>query len=236
MPNLFITGNSSGIGLAFTKMYLEKGWQVYGLSRRGCPLQHERLADIRVDLEDTDSIPSTLDNLLGEARELDLVILNAGIIGGIKDMHKTTQAQIKTVMRINVWSNKMIFDWFIKHATNIDQVIVISSGAANHGKRGWGIYALSKATLKMLTELYSHELPNTHMISLAPGMVHTAMQDYLVDTEQVNEYYFPSVRVMRDAIGTDAMPEPDVIVQRIAELMPKLKEYESGSFVDIRQL
>jgi hypothetical protein len=62
------------------------------------------------------------------------------------------------------------------------------------------------------------------------------MQDYLVDTEQVNEYHFPSVRVMRDAIGTEAMPEPDIIVERIADLAPKLKEFESGSFVDIRQL
>lgn len=236
MPKLFITGNSSGIGLAFTQMYLKKGWQVYGLSRRGCPLQHEHLTDTRVDLGDIDAIPGVLDELLGAAGELDLVILNAGIIGGISDMHDTSQEQIKTVMRINVWSNKMIFDWFINHATSIDQVIVISSGAANHGKRGWGIYALSKSALKMLTELYAHELPDTHIISLAPGLVHTAMQDYLVDTEQVNEYHFPSVRVMRDAIGTDAMPEPDVIVERIAELAPKLKEYESGSFVDIRQL
>lgn len=222
--------------MALTEAYLEQGWQVYGLSRRGCPHKHERLHDIQADLEDTDGIPTALDSLLGDAGALDLVILNAGVLGGIKDLHDTSQAEIKTVMRINVWSNKKIFDWFISNGTRVDQVVAISSGAANHGKRGWGVYALSKAALKMLTELYSHELPDTHMISLAPGMVHTAMQDYLVDTEQVNEYYFPSVRAMRDAIGTDVMPEPDVIAARIVKLIPELKKYASGSFVDIRDL
>ena len=88
----------------------------------------------------------------------------------------------------------------------------------------------------MLAELYAYEMPATHIISLAPGMVHTAMQDYLVDTEQVNEYHFPSVRAMRDAIGTDNMPEPDVIAGRIVALIPQLKRYVSGSFVDIREL
>jgi len=236
MPNLFITGNSSGIGLALTETYLDKGWRVYGLSRRGCPLEHEHLQDVEADLEDTDNIARILDSLLGNAGALDLVILNAGVLGGIKDLHDTSQAEIKTVMRINVWANKKILDWFLSTGCRVDQVIMISSGAAVHGKRGWGIYALSKATLKMLAELYSQEMPATHFISLAPGMVHTAMQDYLVDTEQVNEYHFPSVRAMRDAIGTDSMPEPSVIAARMAALIPELRHQPSGSFVDIRDL
>ena len=236
MPNIFITGNSSGIGLALSETYLEKGWQVFGLSRGGCPVEHDNLHDIRADLEDIDSVPGVLDSLLGDAGVLDLVILNAGILGGIKDLNDTSQAEIKTIMRTNVWSNKKIFDWFISNSTKVEQLISISSGAAVHGKLGWGAYALSKATLKMLTELYAHEMPETHMINLAPGLVHTTMQDYLVDQEKVNEYHFPSVRAMREAIGTDAMPEPNVLAKRLAALIPDLKRYDSGSFVDIRQL
>ena len=236
MQTVLITGNSSGMGLALTEKYLEEGWTVYGLSRRGCPLNHERLHDMTVNLGDLDTIADALDRLLGDASVLDVVILNAGVLGGIKDMHDTSQADIKTVMRINVWANKKIFDWFIDKNTAVWQVVAISSGAANHGKRGWGIYALSKAAFKMLTELYAHELPDTHMLSLAPGMVHTAMQDYLVDTEQVNEYHFPSVRAMRDAIGTDRMPEPCAIAERMFKLIPELKSYPSGGFLDIRDL
>lgn len=236
MPALFITGNSSGIGLALTEAYLEKGWQVYGLSRKGCPLQHENLRDIQADLEDTDAIAGILDNLLGKAETLDLGILNAGVLGGIKDLHDTGQAEIKTVMRINVWANKKILDWFITTGADVDQLVMISSGAAVHGKRGWGVYALSKATLKMLAELYACEMPATHIISLAPGMVHTPMQDYLLDPDQVNTEKFPSVKAMRSAFGTDAMPEPDVIAARIVALIPDLKKYTSGGFVDIRDL
>lgn len=236
MPNLFITGNSSGIGLALTEAYLEKGWQVYGLSRKGCTLQHENLRDIQADLEDTDAVAGVLDSLLGKTERLDLVILNAGVLGGIKDLHDTSQDEIETVMRINVWANKKILDWFITTGAGVDQLVMISSGAAIHGKRGWGVYALSKTTLKMLAELYAWEMPATHIISLAPGMVHTPMQDYLLDPEMVNEEEFPSVKVMRAAIGTDAMPEPDVIAARIVALIPDLKKYTSGGFVDIRDL
>lgn len=236
MPNLFITGNSSGIGLALTEVYLEQGWQVYSLSRRGCPRQHEHLADTRADLEQIDKVAGTLDNLLGKAGALDLVILNAGILGAIKDLHLTSQEEIKQVMRINVWANKNIFDWFIANDTTVDQVVMISSGAAIRGHRGWGAYGLSKATFNMLGQIYAHEMPATHFISLAPGMVHTPMQDYLVDQEKVDQSRYPSVETMRSAIGTDNMPEPEVAARRIAGLIPKLKKYTSGGFVDIRKL
>ena len=236
MPKLFITGNSSGLGLALTDDYLDQGWQVYSLSRRGCPRQHEHLLDTRADLEQINEVPGTLDDLLGKADALDLVILNAGILGAIKDLHLTSQEEIKQVMRINVWANKYIFDWFIANNTIVDQVVMISSGAAIRGHRGWGVYSLSKATFNMLGQIYAHEMPATHFMSLAPGMVQTAMQDYLVDQEKVDQSRYPSVEIMRSAIGTDKMPQPEVVARRIAELIPQLKKYTSGGFVDIRKL
>jgi benzil reductase ((S)-benzoin forming) len=236
MPSIFITGNSSGIGLALTETYLEQGWEVYGLSRRGCELGHERLHDIHANLGELDTISDALDELLGNTDGIDLVILNAGILGQVKNMHETSQAEIDKVMDINVWANKVIFDWFIHSGTRVDQVAMISSGAAKRGQKGWNAYALSKGTFKMLGELYAHEMPDTHIISVAPGMVHTAMQDYLIDNELVNEYHFPSVKAMRNAIGTDVMPEPNVVAERLFRLIPELRSYPSGGFVDIRDL
>lgn len=41
---VFITGVSSGIGNALSKAYLDNGWEVFGLSRRGPEelIHHER--------------------------------------------------------------------------------------------------------------------------------------------------------------------------------------------------
>lgn len=100
---------------------------------------------------------------------------------------------------------------------------------------GWGAYSLSKAALNNLVQLYAHELPETHVISLAPGLIDTAMQDYLC--EEVDSGDFPSVQKLKAARGTEDMPGPRATAERILDLLDDLKaKHPSGSFVDIRQL
>ena len=89
--------------------------------------------------------------------------------------------EMKRVMEINVWANKTVLDWLHNSAVRVDQVVMISSGAAVLGNRGWGGYALSKAALNMLARLYAHEFPQTHLCALAPGIIDTAMMDYLCE-------------------------------------------------------
>src|SRR5690625_6916597 len=68
---------------------------------------------------------------------------------------------------------------------------------------GWGGYSLSKEALNNLITLYAEEMPNTHFLSLAPGLVDTDMQEYLCG--EVDSAEFPSVQKLRDARGTDNM-------------------------------
>lgn len=231
---LFITGNSSGLGRGLAKVYLERGWSVYGISRRGCDLDGGALHDIRADLSDFEAVPVALDHLLRDVDHLDLVILNAGVLGPIKDLHETRIEEIRQVMDINVWSNKVILDWLLDAAIRIDRILFISSGAAVRGNRGWGAYALSKATLNMLAQLYAHEFPDSHLIALAPGLVDTAMQDYLC--EQADATRFESLRRLQAARGTGAMPAPEQAAEQIASVIPRLAGHPSGAFVDIRKL
>jgi len=113
---LFVTGNSSGLGHGFTEAYLDRGWRVYGCSRRGCDIRSADLDDVRCDLTDFDALPPALDVLLGTADRLDLVILNAGILGEIKPMSATSMDELQRIMEINVWSNKQVLDWLLEHA------------------------------------------------------------------------------------------------------------------------
>jgi NAD(P)-dependent dehydrogenase (short-subunit alcohol dehydrogenase family) len=233
--NVLITGNSSGLGLGLTETLLERDAIVWGISRRGCPVHdNEGLRDRRFDLSNLNALPEALERLLSDCLRLDLVVLNAGILGKIHEISETDVHDLEHMMRINVWSNKLILDWIIERQLPVDQIVAISSGAAVNMNYGWGGYSLSKAMLNNLVKLYAHEMPDTHLTALAPGLVDTTMQDYLcgeVDTEE-----FPSVQKLKDARGTEDMPGPAAAAESILGSLDKLREGESGQFVDMRKL
>ncbi|MGI9318949.1 MAG: SDR family NAD(P)-dependent oxidoreductase [bacterium] len=233
---IFITGNSSGLGLGLTKVHLESGASVYGLSRRGCPLKNERLHDHRVDLSTLDSIAPRLDDLLSGVDTLTAMYLNAGILGQMRLMHDTPVKDLQDIMISNVWSNKIILDWLIGSGIRVDQIVLISSGASVSGGKGWAGYSISKAALNMLGQLYAHELPESHLISLAPGLIDTAMQAYISNPENIDTAQFPGFDRLRQARGTDAMPGPEQAARSIVEALPRLTQFPSGGFVDIREL
>ena len=52
VKRVVMTGGSSGIGLATAQAFLDEGYEVINLSRRGCPLNSPRLTSITVDLSD----------------------------------------------------------------------------------------------------------------------------------------------------------------------------------------
>lgn len=229
----FITGNSGGLGKGLTEMLLTKGYRVYGCSRRGCQLAGD-IEDIYCDLADFDSIPVSLEQLLGKVERLDLVILNAGMLGPIKNMSQTSVDELQKIMDLNVWSNKLVMDWLLQSGIQIKQMLLMSSGAAVLGNKGWGGYALSKAALNMLARLYAHEFPETQINAIAPGLIETKMTDYLCDS--ADKAQFPALQRIQQARGTATMLSPSEAADRIFQSLDPLKEFESGSFVDIRQI
>ena len=86
----------------------------------------------------------------------------------------------------------------------------------------------------MMAKLYAHEMPGTHITALAPGLIHTQMQEYLC--HQVDRDLYPSINNLFNTMYTDAMPNIDDAAKQIASALPRCLEYPSGSFVDIRQL
>ncbi len=232
-----ITGTSTGLGLAFARECLKRGDEVFGLSRSGCPLDHENLVDMEFDLADLDNIDAALAVLLEGVTQLDLLVLNAGILGEIEPMSALKMERLREVMDINVWSNKVLLDSLFARGIQIKQVVAISSGAAVNGNKGWGAYSLSKATLNMLIKLYAAEHPQSHFTALAPGLVDTQMQNYLCNPDKVDESAFPSVKKLRDARGSDAMPKPVFAARNMLAVIPNFPEQlDSGAFVDMRNL
>jgi len=232
MKTAFITGTSSGFGRGLAEYLSRQDWRVCGCSRRGCDLPDVR--DRICDLTDYDSLPADLSALLSDIATLDLVVLNAGILGEISNLTEIPLEDLKQVMEVNLWANKAVMDWLHAWGRPIGQIVMISSGAAVLGNKGWGGYALSKAALNMLARLYAHEFTQTHITAVAPGIIDTAMMDHLC--EDADAETFPALQRLRQARGTDAIPGPLAAAERLISILPRLKDWPSGSFVDIREI
>ncbi|MBT3093467.1 MAG: SDR family NAD(P)-dependent oxidoreductase [Candidatus Thiodiazotropha endolucinida] len=231
--NALITGNSSGLGLGLSKVLLARGYRIFGCSRRGCDLPGE-VVDVHCDLTDFDAIAEKFEQLLQGIETLELVVLNAGILGEIKHISKTSLDELQQIMEINLWPNKIILDWLLQSHIKVDQILLLSSGAAILGNKGWGGYALSKCALNMLGRLYAHEFPATHIASIAPGLIESDMMDYLCTQADSEEY--PALQRLRQARRDGAVLSPLQGAERILETLSRLKEFESGSYIDLRQI
>lgn len=230
-----ITGVSSGLGYGLAKVYLERGAVVYGCSRREPEeLVAAGLRFVSMDLLDATSGAEQLRSLVRGVNRLDTVILNAGKLGEIRDMKEAPLEDLKETMEVNVWANKWILDTIFEQVPVVNQIIGISSGASQSGSRGWNGYSLSKAALNMLIKLYAGEQTDTHFTALAPGLVDTAMQDYLTNLPE-DERYGPLKR-LKAAKGTKDMPDGETCARMLIDAFPRLLERPSGEYADIRKL
>jgi NAD(P)-dependent dehydrogenase (short-subunit alcohol dehydrogenase family) len=235
--NVFITGVSSGIGWGLAHFYLEQGHQVYGLSRRGVAEWEAKEAfkhfSFDLNSSDTDWQKAKQEWSVFFPKRLDLVVLNAGILGSVQDMQEANLAEMQQVMNVNVWANQRLLQ-ALQQNTSLEQVVAISSGAAVNGSRGWSGYSLSKAALNMLIKLWAAEDSTVHYSALAPGLVNTAMQDYLCGREDLDVERFVSLQKLRNARYTDAMPEVQDAGKMLADYIERCAAYPSGSFLDVR--
>jgi len=103
-----------------------------------------------------------------------------------------------------------------------------------NGSGGWGAYSISKASLNLLFRVCAHEHPETHFTCLAPGLIHSQMLDYVCSLPD-NERY-PAVSRVKSAVGTERMQSPAKAAERLIAALPKLLDYPSGSYLDIREI
>jgi benzil reductase ((S)-benzoin forming) len=142
--------------------------------------------------------------------------------------------EIRQVMDINVWSNKVLIDLMYSNLKHISQIVAISSGAAIYGNRGWNSYSLSKAALNMLISLYANEQPDTHFSAIAPGLIDTGMQEYIASLD--HDRRFPTIENLKKARGTSQMPKPDEAAKLLARVAELATLRESGIFLDVREM
>ena len=226
--NILITGCSSGLGLALTNYYLEKNYKVFGISRKKPDITNTNFIHKSFDLSNISKIKKELSSFILDIKEINTVFLNAGMLGKIKILSELSIQELNEVYALNVYANKELLDILMN--IQVENIILISSGASKNGYKGWGSYSLSKAGVNMLVNLYSNEMVNTKILALAPGVIKTPMTDYI--RFELDENIFPSVKKLNEGI----VQTPQETAIKIDNLINKIDEFKSGTYVDIREI
>jgi NAD(P)-dependent dehydrogenase (short-subunit alcohol dehydrogenase family) len=235
---VFITGISSGLGEGIAHAALRSGAEVWGISRnppdKSFSVYRERIRYLSLDLADAEAGAPALEKWVDGVDHWDQVWLNAGILPPFGDLADTSLGTLRATLDVNLLGNHWLLSVLRKGAT-LEQVVAISSGASISGHRGWNAYGISKAALNMWVQLMAVETPATHFTAMAPGLIDTAMQDYL--TALTPDERYPTVDRLKAAKGTDAMPDGAEVGERLWTLAPRLcEEYPSGSYLDLRRM
>ena len=226
--NILITGCSSGLGLALVNYYLEKGFIVYGISRKKPDITNPNFYHKSFDLSQTSKIKDKLSSFIKDISQIDTVFLNAGMLGKIKILEELSIQEMQEVYELNVYANKELLD--ILKTIEVKNILAISSGASLTGYKGWGSYSLSKAGVNMLVNLYSNEMINTKILAVAPGVIKTPMTDYI--RFEIDENIFPSAKKLSEGV----VQTPQETVIKVDNLIKRIDEFESGSYVDVRKI
>ncbi|MFX0556536.1 SDR family NAD(P)-dependent oxidoreductase [Maribacter sp. CXY002] len=184
-----ITGANRGLGQAFVEELIkEPSNYIISISRSRTKDQalydSSRFHLLEIDLseENLDSKLSVLKNLID--RQEVYFINNASIILPIVKIENLTYEDIERTLAVNITAATLIVKFIIRHfKTNAHSFVNISSGAAHRAISNWSLYCSSKAFMDIFFKAAQVEYPNYRFYSIDPGVIDTAMQESIRDSD-----------------------------------------------------
>ena len=185
-----VTGASRGIGAATAEVLAAAGAHVVLTARKANDLEaiEERIhaaggsATIApMDLTERESI-ARLAQAIGERwPALDLLVLNAAMLGSLMPVAQIDGKEFNKVLTLNVLAQQAMlaaFDGALRRSA-AGRVLAVSSSVGTDARAYWGAYSASKAAFEMLATSYAQETQNVSNVRLAivdPGATRTAMR------------------------------------------------------------
>jgi short-subunit dehydrogenase len=187
-PLVFITGASSGIGQALAARYLQAGWRVALVARRGDALRawaaQQGLDALRcgvyeADVQQVDSIVAAGQACIQAQGLPDVVIANAGISVGMDSAHRTDLDAMRDTLATNVVGVAATFHPFVDpmRRRRSGRLVGIASVAAIRGLPGHGAYCASKSAVVAYCESLRVECKafGVRVVTLLPGYIATPL-------------------------------------------------------------
>ena len=98
----FVTGASSGFGMATASLLAAAGCRVFGTSRKPRASPGAGVEMLTLDVRSDDSVQQCIEGLLRRTDRVDLLVNNAGQIH-VSIVEDTTMEQARGVMETNFW-------------------------------------------------------------------------------------------------------------------------------------
>jgi NAD(P)-dependent dehydrogenase (short-subunit alcohol dehydrogenase family) len=178
---VLVTGASSGLGRALATALAEKGYKVYGASRN--PQGIEPFIQLRMDVQDDDSVVAAVKEILDKAGRIDILINNAGI-GIAGPLEQLSMANIQRVFDTNVYGLIRVSQAVLPTLRQIGggRIINISSIAAEVALPYRAVYSASKAAVDRLTEALRLEVERfgVEVCAIQAGDIRTAINDHRI--------------------------------------------------------
>jgi serine 3-dehydrogenase len=179
----FITGATSGFGLASARRFAEAGWRIVATGRRDDRLQElagqigrKRVHAAAFDIRDPAAMQAAIDALPEGFRNIDLLVNNAGLAQGTAPAQDADLDDWRTMIDTNVTALVTLTRALLPNLIARRGAIVnVSSTAANYPYPGGNVYGGTKAfvsqfSLNLRTDLHG---TGVRVTTLEPGMAET---------------------------------------------------------------
>lgn len=185
-----VTGASRGIGAATAQALAAQGAHVIITARTAKDLEAVEDAIFAaggsatiapLDLTDGDSIARLAAAVTERWGKLDILMLNAAMLGTLTPVSAIDGAEFARLFTLNVTAQQVLIASFdaLLRKSDAGRLVAVTSSVGAAPRAFWGAYGASKAALENLVLSYSDEVKNLSAIRTAivdPGRTRTRMR------------------------------------------------------------
>ena len=183
----FITGATSGIGLASAKALAKEGYELALAARNG-----EKLAEVKDDIEkeygvpvmtyvldvrNSEEIKTVVSDFLAKKGAPDVLLNNAGLARGLESYGETEESDILQMIDTNIKGLFLMTHEFLPAMVkkNSGHIVDLGSTAGLYAYPGAAVYCATKAAVKTFSDGIRMDVIDTDIkvTTIQPGLVET---------------------------------------------------------------
>ena len=244
----FITGATSGIGLASAKALAAKGYGLALAARNKEKLEEVKkeiegamavpVACFELDVRDADAIRKVSSRCLSELGAPRILLNDAGLARGLEPYGETKEEDILQMIDTNIKGlltmTRLVVPGMVQR--NHGHIINVGSVAGDAAYAGGNVYCATKAAVKALSDGLRIDVANTaiRVTNLKPGLVETNFSNirFHGDTERAANVYKGVKPLTGDDIADVAVYAANAPAHvQIAEVLILATHQASGSVI-----